>query len=84
MAPLDASMSLSVGTLFVDTFMLFLASIFVGLRFWARWTKRTRLQVNDYTIIVAWVRTFGLTMCSGGARKLAYECRSLLWLSLQR
>ena len=55
MAPLNASMSLPVGVLFFNCFMLTGASIFVAMRFWSRWKKRTTLQVNDYTIIISWV-----------------------------
>lgn len=34
----------------------FLATLAVSGRFWARWLKRARLQLNDYFILTALVR----------------------------
>ncbi|RYP42642.1 hypothetical protein DL767_000011 [Monosporascus sp. MG133] len=60
MAPYSTSMRLPTAVLAVNTCGLALSFVALALRFWARFIRRVKMRLCDYTIIASWLFTLGL------------------------
>lgn len=73
---MDASENTGPTQVSTTTVLIVLATLFVCLRFWARWNVAARYGLDDYLIVAGLVSTLPMASCA-----LAHDesyCRSTL------